>query len=168
VRSCNHCCSGKAISITYCECMCVSVCICSQGYPAWNAHAQYCHLWPAQLYSIFPHYLISGTIFEKKVMEHKMCILISYTTFVLNMSHSMKKWLKYGWSSCKVPVILVRLMKLEFSGEFFETYSNIKFHENPLSGNRVVPCGQTDRHFATWRKRLKIAQNVMHWCNFYI
>jgi len=26
----------------------------------------------------------------------------------------------------------------------FERHSNIKFHENPSSGNRVVSCGQTD------------------------
>ena len=37
------------------------------------------------------------------------------------------------------------LMKLEFSGQVFEKYLNIKFHENPSSGSRVVPCGQTDR-----------------------
>jgi len=36
-------------------------------------HAPYCHLWPDRLYKIFPHYLINGTIFEKKVTEHKMC-----------------------------------------------------------------------------------------------
>jgi hypothetical protein len=37
-------------------------------------------------------------------------------------------------------------MKLEFSGQFFEEPSNIKFHENPSSGKRGVPCEQTDRH----------------------
>jgi len=31
------------------------------------------------------------------------------------------------------------LMKLEFSREVFERYSNIKFHENPSSGGRAVP-----------------------------
>jgi len=36
------------------------------------------------------------------------------------------------------------LMKLEFSRQVFEKYSNIKFHENPFSGSRVVLCGQTD------------------------
>jgi hypothetical protein len=38
-------------------------------------------------------------------------------------------------------------MKAEFSGHIFEKYSNVKFHENPSSGNRVVPRGdkQTDR-----------------------
>jgi hypothetical protein len=35
-------------------------------------------------------------------------------------------------------------MKLEFSRQNFEKYSNIKFHENPSSGSRVVPCRQTD------------------------
>jgi len=36
-------------------------------------------------------------------------------------------------------------MKLEISRHIFEKSSNIKFHENPSSGSRVVPCGQTDR-----------------------
>ena len=34
-------------------------------------------------------------------------------------------------------------MKLEFSRQIFEKSSNIKFHENPPSGSRFVPCGQT-------------------------
>ena len=36
------------------------------------------------------------------------------------------------------------LMKLEFSRQISEKSPNIKFHENPSSGSRVVPCGQTD------------------------
>jgi hypothetical protein len=39
------------------------------------------------------------------------------------------------------------LVKLEFSRQSFEKYSDIKFHENPSKGSRVVPCGQTDRHY---------------------
>ena len=35
-------------------------------------------------------------------------------------------------------------MKREFSQKVFEKYSNIKFHENPSGGRRVVVCGQTD------------------------
>ena len=35
-------------------------------------------------------------------------------------------------------------MKFEFSRQIFEEVSNIKFHQNPSSGSRVVPCGPTD------------------------
>jgi hypothetical protein len=56
----HHCCSGNAISIIYRVCVCV--CICSRRYPACNAHAPYCHLWPIWLYHIFPYFLINGTI----------------------------------------------------------------------------------------------------------
>jgi hypothetical protein len=34
-------------------------------------------------------------------------------------------------------------MKIEFSGQIFEQYSNMKFHENPFSGNRL-PRGWID------------------------
>jgi hypothetical protein len=36
-------------------------------------------------------------------------------------------------------------MEPESSRQTFEKSSNIKFHENPSSGSRVVPCGRTDR-----------------------
>jgi len=36
-------------------------------------------------------------------------------------------------------------MKLEFSRHIYEKSSNIKFHENPSNGSRVVPFGHTDR-----------------------
>jgi hypothetical protein len=59
------------------------------------------------------------------------------------------------WSSCEVPVILVFmwstrysckvLTKLEFSWQIFEKFSNVKFHEIPSSGSRVVLRGWTDR-----------------------
>ena len=32
------------------------------------------------------------------------------------------------------------------AGQIFEKYSNVRFHENPSNGSRVVPCGRTDRH----------------------
>jgi len=35
-------------------------------------------------------------------------------------------------------------MKLKFSRQIFEKYSNMKFHGNASNGNRVVPCGRTD------------------------
>jgi len=58
-------------------------------------------------------------------------------------------------------------MKLEFSQQYSEKYSNIKFHENTPSGSRVVPYGRTDRHdetngrfFAILRTHLKIGQQL--------
>ena len=80
-----------------------------------------------------------------------MCVLIFSTTFVWNISHSKKNWARYDqkckllWSSCKLYVILVRFWRnLNFLNRLFEIHSNIKFHENPSSRSRFVPCGQTD------------------------
>jgi hypothetical protein len=36
------------------------------------------------------------------------------------------------------------LMRLEFSRQFFEEYSNSKFNENPSTRSRVVPCGHAE------------------------
>jgi hypothetical protein len=36
------------------------------------------------------------------------------------------------------------LIKLDFNRQIFEKHSNIKFHENPSSGNRDVPYERTD------------------------
>jgi hypothetical protein len=54
-RSCNKCCSGKATRISV-----------DLGIQHAMRIAPYCHLSPAQLYSIFPRYLIKGTIFRKR------------------------------------------------------------------------------------------------------
>jgi len=56
-------------------------CICSLRYPACNAHAPYCHLWPAPFYNIFTHCLINGTTSEKTLLNIK-CVLSFSTTFV--------------------------------------------------------------------------------------
>jgi hypothetical protein len=68
--------------------------VCSLRYPSCNSHALYCQLWLLGLYGIFSHYLINGTIFEKKITEHKMRVLIFSITFffVLNFSHSRKNY----------------------------------------------------------------------------
>jgi hypothetical protein len=71
----------------------------------------YCHLWPVWLCHVFPYYLINGTIFVKKVIEYKMCVLVFSTTFVWNNSHSrrIKRYIRnVHRSSCKVSIMLVR------------------------------------------------------------
>jgi len=76
------------------------VCSCSLKYPASNAHAPYCHLWPAPLCSIFPHYLTNSTIFEKKrVTEHKMCVLVLWTDCVWYIANYRKSSVRYNHKS---------------------------------------------------------------------
>ena len=52
-------------------------CVCSLNYPAGNAHAPYCHLWPVWMYLNFPHYLINGKIFGKKLLLDIRCVIFS-------------------------------------------------------------------------------------------
>jgi hypothetical protein len=84
-RSCNHCCSGKAMSITYCKCVFVALVI---------QHAKcmrYVMLYlTVQFFYIFPHYFINGTIFQNKLMNTK-CVFRSFSTFVRKVSHSKRK-----------------------------------------------------------------------------
>jgi hypothetical protein len=43
----------------------------------------------------------------------------------------------------KYPLFLEILMKLELSLKVFGKPTNAKFHENPMSGVGVFPCGET-------------------------
>jgi hypothetical protein len=144
------------------------VCICNLRYPACNAHWPYYHLWPVLLYNIFPHYLIKSRIFENMLLNIK-CVFRVYLQllyqifFILRRNerdilYDRKCILVFMWSTCySCPIV----MKLEFSRQSFEKYSNTKFHETPSSGSRVVPCRRTDRQdelivaFHSLRTRIK-------------
>ena len=59
------------------------------------------------------------------------------------------------------------LMKLKVAEQTFGKYSNIKFRENPSSGRRVVPCGETDMtkvivNFHNYAKAPKNLQLCLH------
>jgi hypothetical protein len=64
-RSRNHCCSGKAKSITYSERVFLA-------FGIRNAMRMF-HIvmWPARLYRVFPRYHITGAIFEWKLSNIK-------------------------------------------------------------------------------------------------
>jgi hypothetical protein len=51
---------------------------------------------------VFPHYLINGEIFEKKVTENQMFFLIFSANFVCNFSHSEKNLARYDHNSAYV------------------------------------------------------------------
>jgi hypothetical protein len=64
------------------------VCVCSLSYATCQAHASYyiaiCCLSHC---TIFPHYLINGTIFGETLLDIK-CVLIFCTNYVWNISNS--------------------------------------------------------------------------------
>ena len=85
-----------------------------------------------------------------EVSEPKMCVLNFSTILSENISHSKKNSARYDkkcvlvfMQSTRYPFSI--LMKIEFSRQIFEKYSNIKFSETPSSENRVVLCGRKDR-----------------------
>ena len=64
-------------------------------------------------WNIFLHYLINGKIFEKKIIEHKIYVLISSTIFFLSgklliIRRTELNMIKnVNWSSCKIPFVHV-------------------------------------------------------------
>ena len=123
------------------------MCVCVLRCPTCKAHAPYSYLWPLGLY-IFQHYLINGTIFGKKFLEHEMCGLIFSATFLWNISHSKKNSTRYykctHFSIYSTLYFCQILVKLDFSRQTFEKHSNFRFHENPCSGSRAFPYGRRD------------------------
>jgi len=93
----------------------ICVYICSVRYPACHEHAPYCHLWPAPLYNIFPHYLIKCKIFDKeKVIEHKMCVSRFSATFGLNNFHSKKNTARY-YHKCTAGIEMINPLNPELN-----------------------------------------------------
>jgi hypothetical protein len=128
----------------------LSVYICSLRYPARNEHAPYCHVCPALPYNSFPHYLKNGMIFEKKKLLNTKFVfwfslqLLSEAFLILRRNdRDMIK--NVYWFSCKYPLFQSHCNDTCFFSTDFRKILNIRFHENPSNGGRVVPRGRTDR-----------------------
>jgi len=76
-----HCFSGKALSITYSEC--VSIALIVPYAMRWCRVVVYASP-PVQYFPTLSHQRLD---FRKKVTGHKMCVLIFSTTFVRSISH---------------------------------------------------------------------------------
>ena len=142
-------CGRVRVLVCVYECTSAGVCLraCRLTYPVRHAQAPYC-LCPLWLHHIFRHYLTNGTIFENKSLKLKCAFwfsLLLFQKFVILRQNSRDIVVNVKTSSCKVSVIFCRiLIKRKFSRPIFKKSSNIKFHQNPSIGSRVVPCGQTD------------------------
>ena len=99
--------------------------------------------------AIFLHIISKRHNFLKKLLNTKCVVWYSLQllseTF-LNLRGTEWDMIKnVYWSSCKVPLIPLRCWWiLNFPDRFPKKNWNIRFHENPPSGSRVVTCGRTD------------------------
>jgi len=102
-RSCNHCCDGRTINVTYSEWMSVPL-----RYPT-------CHVISGLPGSTLVFYLLSQTArFSGKKLLNKKCVFwfslqLFSEIFVILRRAERDTIENVYWSSCKVPVILVRL-----------------------------------------------------------
>jgi len=132
------------------------MCVCSLSYPACFALAPYCHLGPIRLYHIFPHYLKRHDFLKKSYWTKNMCFdfLYYFETFLIQRRIKravIKKCILVKY--VKYLLFLSYFNETEFPWQIFEKYSNIRFHENPFNGSRVVQWGWMDRQTdgQTWR-----------------
>jgi hypothetical protein len=93
---------------------------------------------------IFPHYLIFG----KKVIEHKMCVLI-FSTFVWNIPHSNKNSARYCHKCIQVFHTKYSLFLPDFNQTWifsteFRKILKYQIFRKSVQWKRVVLSGQTD------------------------
>jgi hypothetical protein len=107
---------------------------------------------------------------EEKLFERKMCVLILYTTIVWNISHSKKTPARH-YHKVHLSAWTVLLFLTDFNGIwifvkiFFKKLSDMYFHENPLSGNRVVPRGRTNRRLDRQTDMTKLTDPFRNFAN---
>jgi hypothetical protein len=110
------------------------MCVFTFSYPACNANAPYCHMLPAPLYCIFPHYLINGTIFEKK----KFLKINVFWFYLQSLSETFLILRRTDWASYDekyvcvyIYIYIYRVSKEEFA-RLRENVPYVKVHRyNP-------------------------------------
>ena len=140
----------KKVSIAYSECVSAALVI----YHAKRVRSILLSSVAYLTVSFVSHYLSDGT--TGKILVNMKCVFwfslqfLSETFIVLRRIHWDITNLRVF--SCKVPVTPVRFkINLSFLDRHSKKFSNNKFHENPSSGSRIVPCGQTEGQTETWR-----------------
>ena len=128
-----------------CRCGCTRESMClrarSRTSPTQQA-TRYC-LRPLWLHQVFRHYLTNGTIFDNKSLNIKCAfwffLQLLFETFLIS-----KKTLARYRRKCENVFMSSthysswKILKKKKKG------SNEKFHQNPSSESRVVPCGRRD------------------------
>ena len=147
-RWCNHCCCENAISVTYSKCvslttgiqhavrMCIVACLGIQYYSTLS------HKWHD---------------FREKVIQHKMRALISLQLLseifliLKRIERDMCMIISVYWSSCKVPVILLRCqLNLHFLKRFSKNTQISNYTKIHLVGSELFHVdGWTDGE--TWQ-----------------
>jgi len=121
------------------------VCICSLRYPPCNKHEQYCYLWPARLYNIFPHYLTNGTISDKTLSHIKCVVWFCLQLLFQNIFHFKKNWMRYDQK-----YILVFMLFLSY---FNETWIFSTYFRKTLKHQILWKSVEWERNCYTWIDR---------------
>jgi hypothetical protein len=103
----------------------------------------YCQLWSVLLCSIFPLYLTNDTIFENKVIAHKIHVLIFCTSFLWTFLIIRRYYQKRASAFTQTTVILGTL---QWNLNFIDGISkNTQIQNFSKILCRIVPSRRTER-----------------------
>ena len=115
------------------------VCVCSLSFAACKAHTLYCVIYGLSGNTVFFHVITHTARFSYKYYGTWNTCLILFATFVWNTVHYTEKT---EWDIVINIHVKYWLFLLALNENWI--FLNVKFGENPSTGSRAVPCGQTD------------------------